>query len=87
MRYIKQNEKKREFMDANKRVQNALKKALEEWIGMRRSKLAYRKTTTRSKRAPQQANDLTSEKQGEPQLSKTVTLKYEKDSFSRKEVS
>ena len=60
----------KEYREANRRVQKAVKKAKEDWIGAQCEETETCLNKNNSKRAYQLVKDLTSEKQG-PQLSST----------------
>ena len=67
----------KEYREANRRVQKAVKKAKEDWIGAQCEEIETCLNKNNSKRAYQLVKDLTSEKQGRsstiqgPQLSRT----------------
>ena len=52
------------YMEANKRIQTAVKKAKENWIGVQCEEMETCLNKNNSKRADQLVKDLTSEKQG-----------------------
>ena len=54
----------KEYREANRRVQKAVKKAKEDWIGAQCEEIETCLTKNNSKRAYQLVKDLTSEKQG-----------------------
>ena len=54
----------KEYREANRRIQNAVKKAKEGWIGARCEEIETCLNKNNSKRAYQLVKDLTSEKQG-----------------------
>ena len=61
----------KEYREANRRVQKAVKKAKEDWIGAQCEEIEVCQNKNNSKRAYQLVKDLTLEKQGSPQLSRT----------------
>ena len=61
----------KEYREANRRVQEAVMKAKEDWIGAQCEEIETCLNKNNSKRAYQLVKDLTSEKQGSPQLSRT----------------
>ena len=64
-------QKAKECREANRRIQKAVKKAKEDWIGAQCEEIEICQNKNNSKRAYQLVKDLTSEKQGSPQLSRT----------------
>ena len=54
----------KEYREANKRIQNAVKKAKEDWLGAQCEEKETCLNKTNSKREYQLVKDLTSEKQG-----------------------
>ena len=54
----------KEYREANRRIQKAVKKAKEDWIGAHCGEIETRLNKTNSKGAYQLVKDLTSEKQG-----------------------
>ena len=54
----------KEYREANRRIQNAVKKAKEDWIGVQCEEIETCLNQNNSKRAYQLVKDLTSEKQG-----------------------
>ena len=54
----------KEYREANRRIQKAVKKAKEDWIGAQCEEIETCLNKNNSKRAHQQVKDLTSEKQG-----------------------
>ena len=54
----------KEFREANRRIQKAVKKAKEDWIGAQCEEIETCLSKNNSKRAYQLVKDLTSEKQG-----------------------
>ena len=61
----------KEYREANRRIQKAVKKAKEDWIGAQCEEIETCLNKNNGKRAYQLAKDLTSEKQVGPQLSRT----------------
>ena len=62
----------KEYRKANRRIQKAVKTAKEDWISAQCEEIeTCLKNKNNSKRAYQLVKDLTSEKQGSPQLSRT----------------
>ena len=57
-------EEAKEYKEANKRIQKAVKKAMEDWIGAQCEEIETCLNKNNSKRAYQLVKDLTSEKQG-----------------------
>ena len=60
----------KQYREANKRIQT-VKKAKEDWIGTQCEEIKTCLNESNSKRAYQLVKNLTSEKQGRPQLSRT----------------
>ena len=56
----------KEYSEANKRIQKAVKKAQEEWIGAQCEEISTCLNKNNSKTAYQLVKNLTSEKQGRP---------------------
>ena len=54
----------KEYREANKRIQKAVKKAMEDWIGAQCEEIETYLNKTNNKGADQLVKDLTSEKQG-----------------------
>ena len=54
----------KEYREANRRIQKAVKKAKEDWIGAQCEEIEISLNKNKSKRAYQLVKDLTSEKQG-----------------------
>ena len=61
----------KEYREANRRIQKAVKKAKEDWIGAQCEEIETCLNKNNNKRAYQLVKDLTSEKQVSPQLSRT----------------
>ena len=61
----------KEYREANRRIQNAVKKAKEDWIGAQCEEIETCLNKNNSKRAYQLVRDLTSERRVDPQLSRT----------------
>ena len=61
----------KEYREANRRIQNAVKKAKEDWIGAQCEEIETCPNKNNSKRAYQLVKDLTSENRVGPQLSRT----------------
>ena len=59
-------EGEREYREANRRIQKAVKKAQEDWIDAQCEEIETCLNKNNSKRAYQLVKDLTSEKQGRP---------------------
>ena len=68
----------KEYREANKRIQKAVKKAKDDWIGARCEEIETLLNKNNSKRTYQLVKDLTSEKQGR---SSTVQDRSEKMSY------
>ena len=60
----------KEYWEANRRIQKAVKKAKEDWIGAQCKEIETCLNKNNGNRAYQLVKDLTSEKQGNPQLSR-----------------
>ena len=73
----------KEYREANKRVQKAVKKAKEDWIGAQCEEIETCLNKNNSKRAYQLVKDLTSEKQGR---SSTIQDKSGKSLTEEKEI-
>ena len=58
-------ERAKQYREANKRIQKAVKKAKEDWIGAKCKEIETCLNKNNSKRAYQLVKDLTSEKQGQ----------------------
>ena len=63
-RAVYQREGEKEYREANRRIQKAVKKAKEDWIGAQCEEIETCLNKNNSKRAYQLVKDLTSEKQG-----------------------
>ena len=61
----------KEYREANKKIQKAVKKAKEDWIGAQCEKIETCQNKNNSKRAYQLVKDLTAEKQG-----RSSTIQY-----------
>ena len=61
----------KEYMESNRRIQKAAKKATEDWIGAQCEEIETCLNKNNSKRAYQLVKDLTSEKQGRSSISRT----------------
>ena len=73
----------KEYMEAHRRVQKAVKKAKEDWIGAQCEEIETGLNKNNSKRAYQLVKDLTSEKQGR---SSTIQNKSGKCLTEEKEI-
>ena len=73
----------KEYREANRRIQKAVKKAKEDWIGVQCEEIETCLNKNNSKRAYQLVKDLTSEKQGR---SSTIQDKYGKCLTEGKEI-
>ena len=76
----------KEYKEANRRIQKAVKKAKEDWIGAECEEIETCLNEINSKRAYQLVNDLTSEKQGRSSPIQDKSGKWlteEKDILSR----
>ena len=83
-RYEAEGEK--EYREANRRIQKAVKKAMEDWIGSQFEEIETCLNKNNSKRAYHLVKDLTSEKQGRPSTIQNKSVKClteEKEILSR----
>ena len=64
-------ERANEYRETNKRIQKAVKKAKEDWIGAQCEETGTCLNKNNSKRAYQLVKDLTSENREDPQISRT----------------
>ena len=78
-----ESEGAKEYKEANRRIQKAVKKAKEDWIGAQCKEIETCLNKNNSKRAYQLVKDLTSEKQGRPS---TIQDRSEKCLTEEKEI-
>ena len=72
----------KEYREANRRIQKAVKKAKEDWIGAQCEEIETCLNKNNSKTAYQQVKDLTSEKQGRSSAIQDKSGKLKKKRFS-----
>ena len=80
------SEGKKEYREANRRIQKAVKEAKEDWIGAQREEIEICLNKNNSRSAYQLVKDLTSEKQGRPSAIQDKSVKgltEEKEILSR----